>query len=262
MRVTRLKRILLIVISVFVLLLASLFYLGPVGMSFYTARIAVPVTRVVPVDLRDRTISQASGSQLSYLGYEFEVPWADLDSSKTQLYPKDNPTKTMVVISFRSGLRIMITSHNPGESVEVWTSEFKIPPRNLEAIFGPGSAKSDYILMKNAFSFTPDKMHHWNLTPALYAREQVLYLAKSLMPSAPARSGIFNVGTDRYHGFQQGNPETERSGVIVTLFDSDGGVEFVFDAKHYDNPGITQPEINRIVQSLHKITPGDSVAQR
>jgi hypothetical protein len=251
----RLRRILIVVAVTLAVILASVFYIAPVALSFYAARRAVPVTRVVPTELRDHTISQAPGMRLSYVGFEFEVPWNDLDDSKTQLYPKNKP-KTVAILVFRSGLRIMVTSFRPREFADMWEKDFETPARNIEAIFGAGSANSDYIFIKNVWAFTPDKMHHWSVTPPTYARETVLLLAKSLMPSKPARSGVFNVRTRDYVGFQQGNLdnlEAARDGALVTLFANDGGVEFLLNADHYNNPvGLTQPEINRVVQTLHK----------
>ncbi len=255
----RLRRIFGAIVIALVLIIASVFYLAPVVLSFYAARKAVPVTRVVPKELPDRTISQAKAVRLSYVGYDFEVPWNDLDESKTLLYPKDNPAKTRAVLVFRSGLRVMVTSLRPGESAETWETEFKVPAQNIETIFGPGSSTSDYIFTRSVYSFSPDKMHHWSVTPPVYARETVLLIAKSLMPSRPARSGIFNVQTGEYRGFQQGNLSLDREGAILTLFANDGGVEFVFDAVHYTNPsGLTQPEINRIVHTLRKVQYGES----
>jgi hypothetical protein len=253
---TKLKRILCIIAVALTFLIAVIFYLGPVALSFYAAKKAVPVTRVVPTELKDHTLSRAPGMRVSYLGYDFEVPWNDLDDSKTQLFPKNKPAKTMAVLVFRSGLKIFVTSHRPREVSDMWEADFKTPEPNIEVIFGPGSSKSDYIFMKGVWTFTPDTMHHWSLTPAVYARESVLLVAKSFMSSKPARSGIFNVRTRDYVGFQQGDLGIDREGALVSLFADDGGIEFLFDAEHYNDPsGITQPEINRIVQTLRKAAP-------
>jgi hypothetical protein len=254
------RRILATIIVTLAVIFVCVYYIAPVALSFYASSKAVPVTRVVPTELRDHTISQTPGMRLSYVGFEFEVPWNDLDDSKTQLYPKNKPAKTMAILVFRSGLKIVVTSLRPRESADMWEKEFKMPARNMDAIFGPGSANSDYIFTKNVWAFTPDKMHHWFLTPAMYARETMLLMFKSVMPTKPARSGIFNVRTRDYMGFQQGNLEVARDGALVTLFANDGGVEFLFDADHYNNPvGLTQPEINRVVQTLRK-TPATEVA--
>jgi len=43
--------------------------------------------------LKDTSVSEAPGTKLSYFGYEFEVPWSDLDESQTKLYPAESLRK-------------------------------------------------------------------------------------------------------------------------------------------------------------------------
>jgi hypothetical protein len=51
--------------------------------------------------LQDLSISPVPKQQLSYFGYQFEVPWNDIDDTQTKLYPHDQPTRdTMAVWSF------------------------------------------------------------------------------------------------------------------------------------------------------------------
>jgi len=38
----------------------------------------------VPMELSDQSISDLPGRKLSYFGYEFEVPWNDLNEEKTK----------------------------------------------------------------------------------------------------------------------------------------------------------------------------------
>src|SRR5579863_9482415 len=101
-------------------ILAGIYWIAPIGLSFYAARKALPVARIVPTELKDHSVSQAPGTKLSYLGYEFEVPWNDLDEAKTVLYPKDKPQKTRVVLAFQSGLRLMVTAVPPREFAQLW----------------------------------------------------------------------------------------------------------------------------------------------
>ncbi len=69
-----------------------------------------------------------------------------------------------------------------------------------------------------------------------------------------ADSGIFNLQNQAYKGFQQGNPQVRQTGLAVELFSDEGGIEFLFNQKDYKNPaGISQPEINRIVQTLRRV---------
>jgi hypothetical protein len=162
-------------------------------------------------------VSQAPGPKLSYLGYEFEVPWNDLDDSKTQLFPKDKPEKNRVILNFHSGLVVMATKCPPREMAdEFLRGDFKMSPAAFAAVFGPEAAGSDYEFMKRVFEFSPDRMHHWALGPPLHAREQVLLLTKTMVPSKSAETGIFNVHNATYRGFQQGNPDAREDTIVLS----------------------------------------------
>ncbi len=108
-----LRRILVTVVVTVAVLFAGIYWIVPIALSFYAARKAPPIANVLPTDLKEKSVSEASGMRLAYLGYEFEVPWDDLDQSKSQLYPKDKPEKTRVLLVFRSGLEMMVTSGPP-----------------------------------------------------------------------------------------------------------------------------------------------------
>jgi hypothetical protein len=235
-------------------------FVAPIALSFYTARRALPVARILPTELQDHSISQAKGISVSYVGYEFEIPWDDLDESETQLYPKDKPTATRAVLAFRSGLRLMVSASLPREMVDGFTRGDlgfgKMGPRAIDGLFGPGSSASDFALANNVYEFTPDKMHYWSLSDRIHYRETILLTIKSIMPSTSAESGIFRVQNRDYKGFQQGNPAKSPRGVVVSLYSDEGGVEFIFSGHDYHNSvRLTQPEINRIIQSLHRAVP-------
>src|ERR1700691_359538 len=138
------RRILITVVLTFGVILVVVNWIAPVALSFYAAQKVPAVARVVPMDLKDPSVSQAPGMKLSYLGYEFEVPWSDLDESKTTLYPKDRPEKTRVVLAVRSGLQLMATAVPAREFAHEFATDFKLPAPKFEAVFGPGTATSDY----------------------------------------------------------------------------------------------------------------------
>ncbi len=52
--------------------------------AHYTAR-KLPFVRRIPVPLPDLSVSRVAGTTLSYFGYEFEVPWTDIDTEKTKI---------------------------------------------------------------------------------------------------------------------------------------------------------------------------------
>jgi hypothetical protein len=246
-----LRRILITVAITLAVVFAGVEWIAPVALSYYGASKAPAVTRVVPTELPDQTISQASGSQLSYLGYQFEVPWKDLDETQTKLNPTDKPTR--VVLVFRSGLRLTITALPPRELINGVSGDLKTSPQDMEAAFGHDAMTSDYNFVKTLYAFTPDKMHHWSISSNIFAREALLLVLKSLAPSKAAETGIFKVQNQSLKGFQQGIAEGRENGVIVDLYSDEGAVELMISQKNYNvSAGVTQPEINRIIQSVHK----------
>jgi hypothetical protein len=90
------RRFVLTVVIALVVIFVGIQWIVPVTLSFYAARKAPPIARVTPTDLKDQSLSQTPGKRLSYFGYEFEIPWSDLDETQTKLYPKDQPNKTRV----------------------------------------------------------------------------------------------------------------------------------------------------------------------
>jgi hypothetical protein len=251
------RRILTTVIVTLAVIFVAIYWIAPVALSLYSSKKALAITRVVPTDLKDLSVSQAAGAKLSYLGYEFDVPWSDLDESKTVLYPKDKPGKSMARLYFRSGLQLIVSIGSPHSMAALLTkTDIKMSPQAFVAVFGQRAANSDYEFMKRVLEFSPDNMHHWSLSPAVASREEVLLLTKSIVPSKPAETGIFNVRNASYQGFQQGNPEIRQDTLLLNLYSTNGGFEVLFVQKNYRNSqGVTQPEINRIVQSMRRAAP-------
>lgn len=226
----------------------------PVALSYYAVRKAPSIVRVIPTALDDVTISDASGVKLSYLGYAFEVPWTDLDESQTKQYPTDKTAKFRVDLHFKSGLRLLVTSVPARSLVDGLPKEFNTSPKKLAAAFGPDTMKSDYSFNQAVYEFTPDKMNHWDFRRAPVNRDELLLIIKSIVLSSSASSGIFNIQSGKYVGFQQGNPQAQPHAIVVSLYSDDGEVEMIFTQKDYrKSVGITQPEINRVIHSLREL---------
>jgi hypothetical protein len=224
-----------------VILFAAQYFIVP-AVVLYFARRAPAVTSVVPTDLKDLSVSQAPGTKLSYVGYDFEVPWSDLDKSQTQVSEGD-PAFQIAGICFRSGLKLFISSAPPHKEYP------------------------EYALLKQIYAITPDRIHYWALFKGGQYRDARLLLAKSALlrhiglgfEANPAETGIFNVQSQGYRGFQYGDPQEWQPALELRLFSDDSTVKIEILQKDYDDPmGVTQPEINRIIQSLHKAAPSDS----
>ena len=258
-----LRRILLTVAVSLAVVFVGLNWIAPVALSFYAAKKAPPVTRVIPAELKDKSVSEVPGKKLSYFGYEFEIPWSDLDETQTKLYPSDKTEKCKVDLRFRSGLRLVFTAIPPREWANGFATDMKVSPQVIESAFGNETMKSDYNFVKHLYEFTPDKMNHWAASPQVHYQEQYLLIFKSVALPKSAETGIFNLHNASYEGFQQGNPQARQDGIIVDLYSDEGSVEVIFFQKNCRNSaGVTQPEINRMVQSLHKATQGELTGPR
>jgi len=248
--VKRLRRILITVAVVLAVIFVGITWIAPVAFSYYSVWTAPPIAKVVPIDLKDQSVSNAPGSRLSFFGYEFEVPWTYLDEAQTKLYPEDKPGKCKVDLHFHSGLRLIITAVPPREWANGLAKEMKTSPQRIEGTLG----KSDYSIAKNIYEFTPAKMNHWALSGRVQAREEFLLLMKMMALSNSADTGIFKLTTSRYKGFQQGDPRVRPATFVLSLYSDDGSLEFIFSQRDYKNStGITQPDLNRVVQSVRRV---------
>lgn len=248
-----LRRILTTVVITLAVIAFLVFWVAPVALSFDAVRKASPVTRVVPTDLKDLSVSQIPGTKVSYVGYEFETPWNDLDESQTRSVPKDHPE--MVSLAFRSGLHLIVGAVPPRALPNGFVREWKLSPHNLESVFAAAAAESDYDFHKHLYEFTPDKMHLWALFPSLHYREQFLLDVKEVvLAGSSADTGIFNVQNQNWRGFQLGDPKAHPLRIAVHLYSDKGSVELTFAGKDGRGPvAVTQPEINRIVESFRKV---------
>ncbi|HEX4783973.1 MAG TPA: hypothetical protein VH350_06495 [Candidatus Sulfotelmatobacter sp.] len=246
------RRILLAVVIPCGVLFAGGYWVAPIALSFYAAKTAPAAVNVVPTELNDRSVSQAAGLRLSYVGYDFEVPWSDLDQTQTKLYPQDSAEKNEAVLTFRSGLKVTIIAVPARQFVRDFSSDFNVGPHIVNTSFGRGGVASDYVVASNIYNFSPATMHYWSLSPQVHYREDVMLSMKSLLPGA-AEHGIFNLQNAGYRGFQQGNPQVRQDTVLLNLYSDDGSVQIKLSQKDYRNPaGVTQAEINRVVQSLQR----------
>lgn len=192
--------------------------------------------KVVPTDLSDLTISQAAGTKLSYVGYEFEVPWTDFDESQTRALNSEPGDDLPVWVCFRSGLKLFLAAT-------------------------PSEQYPEYEFEKQIYAIDPDRIHYWALFTGKHYRDVLLLLVKSDnlqhvgfdRESSPAENGVFNIQSHGYKGFQYGDPQRWHPELDLSLYSADGRVKIQILQKDYNDPmGVTQPEINRIIQSLHK----------
>ncbi len=256
--VTRRGRILSLVAGIGGLCAVYLWFFGFATMFAVEARYVgwkMPVVRRTPVELFDLSISQAPGKKLSYLGYEFEVPW-DVNEEKTK-----QRGKTSVVIALRSGNAIWFSRVPPKEFVNNLLTSSKVDAENLRKLYGEDALHSDYSLTQLVLEVTPQKVG-----PFSARRDAVgtlmLVVIKGIMMPRGGESGIFRIRTGNFQGFQYGDPRSRPKSLDVEIFAADGGLAFLFAQR--DNgptPAITQAEINRVIQTVRRVPDQELVAR-
>lgn len=196
-----------------------------------------------PTPLLDLSVSGVPHKAASYFGYDFELPSDDVEEGK------DKTFGTVHVSYFRSGNSLWFSTFRPKDFVTDVMKTTKLSQRDMTQLFGEDALESDYAFQKKMLELTPSE-----ITPFISRRQAIsgqalLMLKATSMPKAG--SGIFSIESGDFRGFQFENPQERPSRVTVELFSDDGGVNVIFIQK----PGaaeISQPEINRVIQSIHK----------
>jgi hypothetical protein len=215
-----------------------------------------PAVRKAPVELTDLSVSPAMGQKLSYFGYEFEVPWDDLDEGKTK------QIGAIQLIVFRSGNAILFSRMAPREFVETFLANTKIDRNNFRKLCGDGALESDYSLKRLILEVTPGQINLMTPRPEA-ARGAMLLVMKGVMIPRGGESGIFRVRSGNFQGFQFGDPLSRPKAMSVEIFGEEGGLSFIFAQKEKAaGLGIAQGEMNRVVQTARKIPAEGLSAER
>jgi hypothetical protein len=204
-----------------------------------------PVIKIVPQGLPDQSQTQSPGLKLSHSGYEFEIPWNDVDEEKSKT------VGTMRLIAFKSRRALLIYSLPPRNFVDTVLKISKDEKIYRQA-FGEDATSSDYKFHKQMLEATPGKINP--LGPRRDATREALFLfVKTIALPSSADTGIFSVQTPHFSGFQYGDPRSNPRRIIVYLFDENGGLELsVASSEKFPGSAITQADINRIAQSVRR----------
>jgi len=230
---------------------AFLWFFGVQAFSIWETRRAArkePAVWTTPVQLLDLSVSQAQGKKLFYFGYVFEVPWDDIDQERTKVIGTDK-----AIIAFRSGNVISFWSGPPNELTSNLQGDGKIDQKSLRQLLGDEAVQSDYAFKKAILNTTPAKFSL--LTPRRLAIQQgMFFIMKATMLLPSAESGVFSLSTNEFKGFQYGHPQSPPKHLSVELFKSDGHVDILFGQKLNGSTAISQADVNRVVQSIHKVS--------
>src|ERR1700731_1915120 len=211
----------------------------------YTYR-KMPEVAKTPIPLSDLSISETRHRTASYFGYEFELPWDDVDEQK------DKTVGTIHISYSRSGNAFWFSAFPPKEFVNSLMEMAKLDPQGFRQLYGDKAFESDYAFHQKMLRLTPSE-----ITPFVSQRQaiagQTLLIIKAIsMPKAS--SGIFSIRTPAFEGFQFEDPATRPLRITEELYSREGGINVIFLPKVDGSaPRISQPEINRVIQSIRKV---------
>jgi hypothetical protein len=240
-------------ISLGIMVVACVTYLWFFGTQTFFALEAnntarkLPFVKLTPVRLPDSSVSQASGTTLSYFGYEFEVPWTDIDAEKTKIVGGNK-----VIIAFRSGNVLSVWSGQPHEFMNYLLEQGKIDKDTFRKIYGDEALQSDYNFKRLILETTPQNITIFTDSRTAVSRG-VLVMVKAMCVGGDANSGIFSVQGKEFKGFQYGLPQNPPKRLSVELFPADGHLDLIFGQKKTGSTIISQADVNRVVQTIHKV---------
>lgn len=211
----------------------------------------VPIVKSVPINLKDVSISQAPGERLSFMGAEFEVPWQDIEQEKTRI------VRSWVAVYFRSGNSILLCVGPPDGFITEITRNKTPDPELFKAMYGPEVLRSDYTLHKAIFETTPRQINLFTPEDRAAGLSAVL-LIKAIMPPT-TDSAIYNIQSQNFRGFQLGDPIRRPRKMSLELYADDASFEINIEQNTTSpGPGITQAELNRIIQTVRKMSHADA----
>jgi hypothetical protein len=202
---------------------------------------------VKPVALTDLAVSEAPGSKLSYFGYEFDVPWDDLDQDKTQVIGKNK-----AIVVFKSGNVISFWTAPANEFLDGVFADGTVDRKLFAQMLGADAVKSDYNFKRTVLEFTPDSLSLFTPKSQIVQKGALIILKGVALP-LESESGIYLLATEEFKGIQYGRPKSRQKHLTVELFNDEANLSIFFGNRIGGPTTISQADINRVVGTVHKV---------
>jgi hypothetical protein len=242
-------------VGILVALLIVLFeLLGPPLGFLITSRweaTKAPWLKVTPTPLVNYSTSDAAGTELSYFGYEFEVPWNA--PYKTKAIGKGG----LVELQFESGQNVtfIVPANQNGLFTEI-AQDKSLHMENLQVILGDLVNRPAYDQYETLLSTTPSSIRAFGpRTEAV--RGMTLLTIKAIAVAPGLETGVFSFELPEKRGFQVGDPQKSKR-VDLEVFGMGGHHVEIICATTKDTVRLTQPGLNRILKTLHPLSEGTS----
>jgi hypothetical protein len=203
----------------------------------------LPDVAKTPESLSDLSVSSVPHQVVDYFGYELELPWDDVDETRSKTIGK------IQVTAFRSGNAFWFSTFPPRDFVNGIMRTANLDQREFRELYGEAASESDYAFKDEMLRLTPSEITPFMPQSRAISSSMLLLIKAMSMPNTV--SGIFVVQTRDFKGFQFDSPQARPSKINEELFSSEAGIDIIFIHKA-GNPTISQSEINRVIQSIHK----------
>jgi len=202
---------------------------------------------VIPSPLPDSSISTVPGTAVDLFGYQFEVPW------QGPATVGDSPDHGAARVVQPSGQRSIFFFNPVNDRGLVKTLRAQLTARGSDPSAANAylGAESDYDLERSILYATPNQ-----LSLMFPDRREVFAAARLMIKKDTERSpgaGLYSFKIGDLRGFQFGDPGRANSMSIDAYDSHDRKFEFVIGSKPGPATAITQPEINRLLQTLRPV---------
>ena len=130
-------------------------------------------------------------------------------------------------------------------------------PELFKAMYGPEVLRSDYTLYKAIFETTPSQINLFTPANRAAGLSSVLII-KAIMPPTTDWA-IYKIQSQDFKGFQLGDPVRRPKKMCLELYTDDAHFEInIQQNTTLPGSGITQAELNRIIQTFRKVPHNDA----
>lgn len=207
----------------------------------------VPEALMVPTPLPDSSTSKVAHREVSYFGYEFELPWDDVDDQKSKTVGQIHVT------AFHSGNVFWFSVFPPKTLINGVMKTVQLDPQRFQQLYGAEAFESDFNFHQVMLEMTPSQINPFVSRKQAVTGMTLLLMKAISMP--PADSGIFSIRTPSFEGFQFESTDHRPFKITDEMYSKEGGVDVIFYQKAGGGAlALSQPEINRVIQSVRRVS--------
>jgi hypothetical protein len=202
-----------------------------------------PGVWIVPRPLPLASTDRVAGTKVSYFGYEFDSPLAEMK--------EERKVESVVVLSFSNCAGMVMFKPEPGgDLIHTLQVEASKRGRNMEDVFGRQATRSNYALLSKELNLTPSDLRLFSSPREIVANS--VFLTLKGINSQRFKNGLYSFETQWMRGFQEGDLGRDR-GVAIEAFDLQDRRLMLIVAAKPDTSCFAQSDLNRIISSLRPV---------